>query len=187
MIFSLIVSLGGTRPTPVDQHFPYVQNRMSSIESLFMSAPSLFLRSKLRLDPVRRCFPSIYTRRRIVNGDGALLITRHRRRNVTTESRLTSTDSSSFRRNDVDSLANRAPPQQAPDVEKTGNGSNSESQKTHQFDTYRLVLALQSAGYSRPQAVALMKCLRTVLVNGTEFAKSKYLSRGDLENVNPCP
>jgi hypothetical protein len=44
-------------------------------------------------------------------------------------------------------------------------------------------LGLQSAGYSRPQAVALMKCLRTVLVNGTESAKSHYLSRGDLENV----
>jgi hypothetical protein len=64
------------------------------------------------------------------------------------------------------------------------NGSPySERVRTHQFDTYRLVLALQSAGYSRPQAVALMKCLRTVLVNGTEFAKSHYLFRGDLENV----
>lgn len=61
--------------------------------------------------------------------------------------------------------------------------SYSERVRTHQFDTYRLVLALQSAGYSRPQAVALMKCLRTVLVNGTEFAKSHYLFRGDLENV----
>jgi hypothetical protein len=56
---------------------------------------------------------------------------------------------------------------------------------THQFDTYRLVLALQSAGYSRPQAIALMKCLRTLLIDGTEFAKLHYLSRGDLENVLP--
>jgi hypothetical protein len=56
---------------------------------------------------------------------------------------------------------------------------------THQFDTYRLVLALQSAGYSRPQAIALMKCLRTLLIDGTEFAKSHYLSHGDLENVPP--
>jgi hypothetical protein len=63
------------------------------------------------------------------------------------------------------------------------NGTMSDRLRTHQFDTYRLVSALQSAGYTRPQAIALMKCLRTVLVNGTEFAKSHYLSRGDLENV----
>ena len=55
--------------------------------------------------------------------------------------------------------------------------------RTHQFDTFRLVSALQRAGYSHMQAVALMKCLRTVLVSGTEVAKSYYLSRGDLENV----
>ena len=54
---------------------------------------------------------------------------------------------------------------------------------THQFDTYRLVIALEAAGYTRPQAVALMKCLRTTLGEGIEFAKSHYLSRGDLENV----
>lgn len=64
-----------------------------------------------------------------------------------------------------------------------GNGGSLDRLRTHQFDTYRLVTALQSAGYSRPQAIALMKCLRTVLVNGTELAKSHYLSRGDLENV----
>jgi len=66
------------------------------------------------------------------------------------------------------------------------NGASSDRLRTHQFDTYRLVSALQSAGYSQPQAIALMKCLRTVLVNGTEFAKSHYLSRGDLENA-PTP
>jgi|SRR5271170_7328291 len=65
-----------------------------------------------------------------------------------------------------------------------GASSYSERLRTHQFDTYRLVLTLESTGYSRPQAVALMKCLRTVLVNGTEFAKSYYLSRGDQENVS---
>ena len=54
---------------------------------------------------------------------------------------------------------------------------------THQFDTYKLVSALQLAGFTRRQAIALMKCLRTVLVNGTEIAKSHYLSRGDHENV----
>jgi hypothetical protein len=54
----------------------------------------------------------------------------------------------------------------------------------HQFDTYKLVSALQQAGYSHKQAVALMKCLRALLVNGTEVAKSHYLSRGDLENVS---
>ena len=64
------------------------------------------------------------------------------------------------------------------------NGAPSDRLRTHQFDTYKLVSALQSAGYTRPQAIALMKCLRTVLVNGTDFAKSHYLSRGDLENVH---
>ena len=107
-----------------------------------------------------------------MNGDDASLIPKKWRRNVTMESRPTSTDSSSSQGSDIDSLSNGEPLQQATYVEKTGNGSNSERQRTHQFDTYRLVLALQSAGYSRPQAVALMKCLRTVLVNGTEFAKS---------------
>jgi len=70
-------------------------------------------------------------------------------------------------------------------VWQMGNGTSSDRLRTHQFDTYRLVSALQSAGYTQPQAVALMKCLRTVLVNGTELAKSHYLSRGDLENVYP--
>ena len=64
------------------------------------------------------------------------------------------------------------------------SGSQSDHIKAHQFDTYKLVSALESAGYTQKQAVALMKCLRTVLVNGTEVAKIHYLSRGDLENVN---
>jgi hypothetical protein len=58
-----------------------------------------------------------------------------------------------------------------------------EPSRTHQFDTFKLVSALQLAGYSHSQAVALMKCLRTVLINGNEVAKAHYLSRGDLENV----
>lgn len=62
--------------------------------------------------------------------------------------------------------------------------NNFEPLRTHQFDTFKFVSALEKAGYSHSQAVALMKCLRTVLVNGTEFAKSHYLSRGDLENVS---
>ena len=166
-----------------DPHFPQrVCSKLDDLESIFMSARCLFLRSKPWLDPVRHHFPSTYARGRIVNGDGALLI---KGRWGRTESRPTSTDTYSSQRNNADSLANGPSLQQAPHVEKTENGSNSEPQRTHQFDTYRLVLALQSAGYSRPQAVALMKCLRTVLVNGTEFAKSHYLSRGDLENVNP--
>ena len=64
------------------------------------------------------------------------------------------------------------------------NGSFQDRARTHQFDTYELVSALQRAGYTRPQAVALMKCLRSLLVNGTEFAKSHFLSRGDLENAS---
>jgi len=63
-------------------------------------------------------------------------------------------------------------------------GNNLEPMRTHQFDTYKLVSALEKAGYTHSQAIALMKCLRAVLVNGTEFAKSHYLSRGDLENVS---
>jgi hypothetical protein len=151
-----------------------------------MSARGLFLRSNQRLDLVRHRFPYIYGRGRIVNGDDGSLMPKKWRRNVAMGSRPTSTHSSSSQGSDIDSLSNGEPLQQAPDVEKSGNGSNSERQRTHQFDTYRFVLALQSAGYSPPQAVALMKCLRTVLVNGTEFAKSHYLSRGDLENVNLC-
>ena len=152
-----------------------------------MSARGLFLRSKPWLNPVRHCFPSIYARGRNVNGEGAFLIPWQWRRNVTKESHPTTPDSSSSQGSDVDGLSNGATLPKAPDIEKIGNGSNSERQRTHQFDTYRFVLALQSVGYSRPQAVALMKCLRTVLVNGTEFAKSHYLSRGDLENVNLYP
>ena len=59
------------------------------------------------------------------------------------------------------------------------------SMHTHQFDTYKLVSALEQAGYSHQQAVALMKCLRALMVNGTEVARSHYLSRGNLENVSP--
>jgi Protein of unknown function (DUF1640) len=66
------------------------------------------------------------------------------------------------------------------------HGSTSiESMHTHQFDTYKLVSTLEQAGYSHRQAVALMKCLRALMVNGTEVARSHYLSRGDLENVSP--
>ena len=74
--------------------------------------------------------------------------------------------------------------QQTPESRPNQSGSlQPEPLRVHQFDTYKIVLALQNAGFSQPQAVALMKCLRTVLVNGTEFAKSHYLTRGDLENV----
>ena len=73
---------------------------------------------------------------------------------------------------------------QTPESGPNQSGSlQPEPLRVHQFDTYKIVLALQNAGFSQPQAVALMKCLRTVLVNGTEFAKSHYLTRGDLENV----
>ena|SRR5437762_289492 len=156
------------------------------LESMSISARGPFLLSKLWLDPVRHRLPSIYARGRIVNGDESSWIPTQWKRNVSTESSTTSTHAPKSQGRDVHMLTNSALVQQGPHVEQPGSSSNSERQRTHQFDTYKFVLALQSAGYSRPQAVALMKCLRAVLVNGTEFAKSHYLSRGDLENVSPC-
>ena len=79
-------------------------------------------------------------------------------------------------------LQTNGPAEPASSVSVAGSGS---TMFIHQFDTYKLVSALEKAGYSHKQAVALMKCLRALMVNGTEVAKSHYLSRGDLENVKP--
>ena len=74
-------------------------------------------------------------------------------------------------------------PASVPADQPTG-GRFPDSLKAHQFDTYKLVMAFQCAGFTQPQATGLMKCLRTLLVNGTEVAKSNFLSRSDLENVS---
>lgn len=74
-------------------------------------------------------------------------------------------------------------PANVPADQSTG-GRFHDSLRAHQFDTYKLVMALQCAGFTQPQATGLMKCLRTLLVNGTEVAKSNFLSRSDLENVS---
>lgn len=143
-----------------------------------MSARGLLTQNKLWLNPRRPLLPCLRTPL------GAQRIRVPLIRNASAQNAPANVDSarpantvSSDVNEDGDTI--QTDPQNGP-----ANGSQySERVRTHQFDTYRLVLALQSAGYSRPQAVALMKCLRTVLVNGTEFARSHYLFRGDLENV----
>jgi len=52
----------------------------------------------------------------------------------------------------------------------------------HLFDTYKLVAGLCEAGYSYGQSFAIMRALRALLVNSSEFSKTEFLSRGQLEN-----
>jgi hypothetical protein len=85
--------------------------------------------------------------------------------------------------NESQAVQPASPSQPELQIPQGAGAQSQEPTRTHQFDTFKLVSALQIAGYSHPQAVALMKCLRTVLVNGNEVAKAHYLSRGDLENV----
>jgi hypothetical protein len=155
-----------------------------------MFARSLLMRHKLYLDPHRGLPPSFGPIGRRVTGIEIRRISMQSRRNVRTESTGSTKPVASSAQVDESSQVDDIHPSETgdpinrePDAGQAGGEAQPERKRTHQFDTYRLVLALQSAGYSRPQAIALMKCLRTVLINGTEFAKSHYLSRGDLENV----
>lgn len=146
-----------------------------------MSVRGLFIRHNLWLDPRRRALPPFPLRR--VNG-AQLIQTQYIVRSATTQEVPANVESPSSPEGDIPNREAPDPKQTDPQALPASGTTYSERQRAHQFDTYRLVLALQSAGYSRPQAVALMKCLRTVLVNGMEFAKSHYLFRGDLENVS---
>ncbi|KTW26429.1 hypothetical protein T552_04189 [Pneumocystis carinii B80] len=51
----------------------------------------------------------------------------------------------------------------------------------HQFDTYNLVSTLETTGFTHSQAVAIMKSIHA-LINNLEAAKTKFISRSNLEN-----
>ncbi|KAG4304193.1 hypothetical protein PORY_002374 [Pneumocystis oryctolagi] len=52
----------------------------------------------------------------------------------------------------------------------------------HQFDTYNLVSTLETTGFTHNQAVAVMRSIHALLINNLETAKTKFISRSNLEN-----
>ncbi|EMR09411.1 hypothetical protein PNEG_02356 [Pneumocystis murina B123] len=58
---------------------------------------------------------------------------------------------------------------------------NSSKFSIHQFDTYNLVSTLETTGFTHSQAVAIMKSIHA-LINNLEAAKTKFISRSNLEN-----
>ncbi|KAG5436961.1 hypothetical protein PCANB_001371 [Pneumocystis canis] len=52
----------------------------------------------------------------------------------------------------------------------------------HQFDTYNLVSTLETTGFTHNQAVTIMRSIHALLINNLETAKTKFISRSNLEN-----
>ncbi|KAI9796338.1 MAG: hypothetical protein M1825_000633 [Sarcosagium campestre] len=52
----------------------------------------------------------------------------------------------------------------------------------HHFDTYTLVRALGTGGYTQEQAVTAMKAVRALLAENLELAKEGLVSKSDVEN-----
>lgn len=52
----------------------------------------------------------------------------------------------------------------------------------HHFDTYSLVLDLSKGGYTKDQAITIMKAVRSILQNNIDFAKQSLTSKSDFEN-----
>ncbi|GAB1320387.1 hypothetical protein MFIFM68171_10597 [Madurella fahalii] len=52
----------------------------------------------------------------------------------------------------------------------------------HHFDSYTLVKQLTAGGYTLPQAIMLMKAIRTILASNLDVAQSGLVSKADVEN-----
>ncbi|GKT52389.1 uncharacterized protein ColSpa_12570 [Colletotrichum spaethianum] len=53
----------------------------------------------------------------------------------------------------------------------------------HHFDSYSLVKDLESGGYSKEQAITLMKAIRAILAQNLDVAQESLVSKSDVENV----
>ncbi|KAG5440525.1 hypothetical protein PCK2_000459 [Pneumocystis canis] len=60
---------------------------------------------------------------------------------------------------------------------------NNSGFSVHQFDTYDLVSTLETTGFTHNQAVTVMRSIHALLINNLEAAKTKFISRSNLENV----
>jgi len=58
---------------------------------------------------------------------------------------------------------------------------------THHFDTYSLAKGLEGSGFTKGQAVAVMKGVRGLLSNNLEVAKENLVSKSNVENVYYSP
>jgi len=58
---------------------------------------------------------------------------------------------------------------------------------THHFDTYSLAKGLEGSGFTKGQAVAVMKGVRGLLSNNLEVARENLVSKSNVENVYHSP
>ncbi|KAI0166614.1 hypothetical protein GGR57DRAFT_31750 [Xylariaceae sp. FL1272] len=52
----------------------------------------------------------------------------------------------------------------------------------HHFDTYTLVKQLEEGGYSQPQAITVMKAVRSLLAQNLDVAQEGLVSKSDVDN-----
>ena len=58
----------------------------------------------------------------------------------------------------------------------------------HHFDSYTLVKQLETEGYTREQAITVMKAIRGLLAQNLDFAQDGLVSKSDVDNVGgPSP
>jgi len=58
---------------------------------------------------------------------------------------------------------------------------------THHFDTYSLTKGLEGSGFTKGQAIAVMKGIRGLLSNNLEVAEENLVSKSNVENVYYSP
>ena len=53
----------------------------------------------------------------------------------------------------------------------------------HHFDSYGLVKELEAGGYTKEQAITLMKAIRGILALNLDVAQEGLVSKSDVDNV----
>lgn len=54
----------------------------------------------------------------------------------------------------------------------------------HHFDSYSLVKELEAGGYSKDQAITIMKAIRGQLAQHLDIAQEGLVSKSDVDNVS---
>ncbi|EFQ24858.1 MOZ protein represents a chromatin-associated acetyltransferase [Colletotrichum graminicola] len=85
----------------------------------------------------------------------------------------------------LEAILHMGPPEEAVAVAVSGAGQRPHMAPppyVHHFDSYSLVKDLERGGYSKKQAITLMKAIRALLAHNLDVAQESLVSKSDVEN-----
>ncbi|KAK2021401.1 hypothetical protein LX32DRAFT_604796 [Colletotrichum zoysiae] len=87
----------------------------------------------------------------------------------------------------LEAILHMGPPEQQAAAAAAGAGAGQRPHMApppyvHHFDSYSLVKDLERGGYSKEQAITLMKAIRAILAQNLDVAQESLVSKSDVEN-----